>query len=154
MEKIVPQCEEINCLLDGKCLSGDIEEFNVPNLEILTINANAPIPRLDIELKMPGAERELASVNPNTPLKIRGSIRNNYGETVQAIWKFCGLPTNIPIPHIITTLKLTADAYKHVIDGEEKYYIDALNMICRINGKDYRACDRELLGIETVPDRL
>ena len=54
----------------------------------------------------------------------------------------------------MTTLKLTADAYKHVIDGEEKYYIDALNGIRRINGKDYRARERESLGIETPPDRL
>ena len=71
-------------------------------MEILTIDADARIPPLDVELKVRGEGREiLAAVGrtagkPNMQLEIRASIENNYGETVQASWKFRGLPTNVP----------------------------------------------------------
>ena len=120
----------------------------MPDLEIFTINANAPAPPLDVELKVRGDVREMlaaygrAAGKLNT-LEIQASIENNYGEMVQASWKCRGLPTNIPT----TTLRLRADIYEHIIDGEEKYYIDVLENIRRIWGKDQLAARREILGI-------
>ena len=149
MANIVPQCKEIDVFLDGNSLHGDIEEFNVPDLEILTIDANARCPLLNFELKVQGDGLEIlkavgkAAGKPNLQLEIRASIKHNYGETVPASWKCRGLPTNIPT----TTLRLRADIYEHIIDGEEKYYIDVLENIRRIWGKDQLAARREILGI-------
>ena len=89
MANIVPQCEEIEVLLDGNSLDGDIEveEFNVPDLEILRANANALCPRLNFELKVQSDGREmLAAVGKAAgkpmQLEIRASIKGNYGESV------------------------------------------------------------------------
>ena len=59
MANIVSQCGSFNCYLDGKILLGDIEEVNVPDLEILTINADALIGPLNVELKVRGDGREI-----------------------------------------------------------------------------------------------
>ena len=142
MANIVPQCRQINCNLDGKILHGDIEEFNVPDLEILKIDANARCPLLNFEMKVRGYEEILAAVGKAAgkpmQLEIWASIENNYGETGQASWKCRGIPIeNIPTtPMPTTTLKLNAVFYEHIINGEEKYYIDILNDIRRIDGKD------------------
>ena len=141
MANIVPQYRQINCNLDGKILYEKIEEFNVPDLK----DANA-CPLLNFELKVRGYEEILAAVgkaagkaagNP-MQLEIWASIENNYGETGQASWKCRGIPIeDIPTtPMPTTTLKLNAVFYEHIINGEEKYYIDILNDIRRIDGKD------------------
>ena len=156
MANIVPQCKEIEVLLDGNSLRGDIEEFNVPDLEILTIDANARIPPLDVELKVQGDGLEIlkavgkAAGKPNLQLEIRASIKHNYGETVPASWKCRGLPMNIPTPFMppTMTLKLNAHVYEHIIDGEEKYYIDILKGIRRVDGVDHRKKSRELIGLD------
>ena len=154
MANIVPQCRQINCNLDGKILHGDIEEFNVPDLEILKIDADARIPPLDVELKVRGYEEILAAVGKAAgkpmELEIRASIENNYGETGQASWKCRGKSMNIPTPFMpttTTTLKLNAHFYEHIIDGEEKYYIDILKYIRRVDGVDQLEAIREGLGI-------
>ena len=150
MANIVPQCKEIEVLLDGNSLRGDIEEFNVPDLEILKIGANACCPPLNFELKVRGEWREiLAAVGkPNLQLEIRASIKDNYGEMVPASWKCRGRPMNIPTPSMSTTLKLNAHFYEHIIDGEEKYYIDILKQIRRVDGVDHRKKSRELIGLD------
>ena len=167
MANIVPQCRQINCYLDGKILHGDIEEFNVPDLEILKIDANA-CSLLNFELKVQGDGLEIlkavgkAAGKPNLQLEIRASIKHNYGETVPASWKCRGLPMNIPTPFMPptmtlnlnapfippTTLKLNAHVYEHIIDGEEKYYIDILKGIRRVDGVDHRKKSRELIGLD------
>ena len=168
MANIVPQCKEIDVFLDGNSLHGDIEEFNVPDLEILTIDANARCPLLNFELKVQGDGLEIlkavgkAAGKPNLQLEIRASIKHNYGETVPASWKCRGLPMNIPTPFMpptmtlklnapfipTTTLKLNAHVYEHIIDGEEKYYIDILKGIRRVDGVDHRKKSRELIGLD------
>ena len=142
--------------LDGNNLHGDIEEFNVPDLEILTIDANARCPLLNFELKVQGDGLEIlkavgkAAGKPNLQLEIRASIKHNYGETVPASWKCRGLPMNIPTPFMppIMTLKLNAHVYEHIIDGEEKYYIDILKGSRRVDGVDHRKKSRKLIGLD------
>ena len=155
MANIVPQCRQINCNLDGKILHGDIEEFNVPDLEILKIDANARCPLLNFELKVRGYEEILAAVGKAAgkpmQLEIRASIENNYGETGQASWKCCGKSMDIPTPFMpttTTTLKLNAHFYEHIINGEEIFYIDILKYIKRIDGVDHRKKERELMGLD------
>ena len=149
MINIVPQCKEIQVFLDGNILHGDIEGAYVPDLEILTIDANARIPPLDVELKVRDEWREiLAAVGrtvgkPNLRLEIRASINDNYGETVSASWKCRGRPMNIPTLSMSTTLKLNGDFYEHIIDGEEKYYIDIWKNIRRVDGVDQLKAIRE-----------
>ena len=139
-------------LLDGNSLHGDIEEINVPDLEILTIDANArPLP--DVELKVGSGWHEiLAAVGKAAgkpmQLEVRASIENNYGETGQASWKCRGKSRDIPTPMPTTTLKLMAHFYEHIIDGEEKYYIDILKGIRRVDGVDHRKKQRELIGLD------
>ena len=146
MANIVPQCETISCRLDGNILLGDIEEVNVPDLEIFTINPNAHFPALNVELKVRGAWREMFAAvgrgagKPHTQLEIQASIRNDYGMMAQASWKCRGLLLNMPTPPMpVTALRLNAHVYEHIIDGKEKYYIDILKYIRRINGKDQLA---------------
>ena len=120
----------------------------MPDLEILTIDANARIPPLDVELKVRGEWREiLAAVGKAAgkpmQLEIRASIENNYGETGLASWKCRGKSMNIPTPFMPTTLKLNADFYEHIIDGEEKYYIDIWKYIRRVDGVDQWQAIRE-----------
>ena len=155
MANIVPQCKSLSCCIDGKILHGDIEEFNVPDLEILKIDADARIPPLDVELKVRGYEEILAAVGKAAgkpmELEIRASIENNYGETGQASWKCRGKSMNIPTPFMpttTTTLKLNAHFYEHIINGEEIFYIDILKYIKRIDGVDHRKKDRELMGLD------
>ena len=80
-------------------------------------------------------------------LEIRALLKNNYGGTVPASWIFRGRTMNIPLPMPTTTLIFDAVFYKHIIDGEEKYYIDILKTIRRIDGMDQLAAIREALGI-------
>ena len=154
MANIVPQCNQLLCYIDGKILHGDIEEFNVPDLEILKIDADARIPPLDVELKVRGYEEILAAVGKAAgkpmQLEIQASIENNYGETVPASWKCHGKSMDIPTPFMpTTTLKLNgAHFYEHIIDGEEKYYIDILKQIRRVDGVDHRKKSRELIGLD------
>ena len=168
MANIVPQCNQLLCYIDGKILHENIEEFNLPDLEILAIDADARILPLDVELKVRGEGREIlaavgrAAGKPNLQLEIRASIKHNYGETVPASWKCRGLPMNIPTPFMpptmtlnlnapfipTTTLKLNAHVYEHIIDGEEKYYIDILKGIRRVDGVDHRKKSRELIGLD------
>ena len=151
MANIVPQCNRIECYIDGKILYEKIEEFNVPDLEIFTIDANARCPLLNFELKVRGDGHEILEAvgKPNLQLEIRASIKHNYRETVPASWKCRGLPMNIPTPFMPpTTLKLNAHFYEHIIDGEEKYYIDILKDIRRVDGVDHRKKYRELIGLD------
>ena len=143
MVNIVPQCETISCYLDGKILLGKIEEVYVPNLEILTINPNARTPALEVELKVLDDGREIleavgrAGAKP-MQLEVRASIKNNYGEMVQASWKCRGKPVG-DISQLLfmpTTFSLNAVFYEYIIDDEEKYYIDIFNGIQRIDGVD------------------
>ena len=158
MANIVPQCEEIEVLLEGNSLDGDIEveEFNVPDLEILRANANALCPRLNFELKVQSDGREmLAAVGKAAgkpmQLEIRASIKGNYGESVPASWKCRGVLKKIPQPFMPRTGKIEPNVwftptqtlefngacfYEHIINGEEKYYIDALKGIRRVDGVD------------------
>ena len=159
MANIVPQCEEIEVLLDGNSLDGDIEveEFNVPDLEILRTNANALCPPLNFELKVQSDGREMlaavgnAAGKPNLQLEIRASIKGNYGESVPASWKCRGVLEKMPQPFMPRTMKIEPNVwftptqtlelngarfYEHIINGEEKYYIDALKGIRRVDGVD------------------
>ena len=156
MANIVPQCNRIECYIDGKILYEKIEEFNVPDLEILTIDANARCPLLNFELKVRGDGHEILeavgkAAGKPMQLEIRASIENNYGETGQASWKCRGKSMNIPTPFMpttTTTLKLNAHFYEHIINGEEIFYIDILKYIKRIDGVDHRKKDRELMGLD------
>lgn len=147
MVNIARQYNIRSCFIDGKFLSEDIEAFNVPDLEILTFNANADIPPLNFELTLRGEWREmLAAVGKAAGkpmrLEVRASIENNYGKSVYASWKCRGRSMNIPTP-FMPTLKLNADFYEHIIDGEEKYYIDIWKTIRRVDGVDQLKAIRE-----------
>ena len=81
-------------------------------------------------------------------LEIRALLKNNYGGTVPASWIFRGRTMNIPLPMPTTTLTFKADFYEHIIDGEEKYYIDISKCIRRVDGIDPLQSIREILRLE------
>ena len=135
-------------------VSPELGVEEVPDLEILTIDANARCPLLNFELKVRGDGHEIleavgkAAGKPNLQLEIRASIKDNYGETVPASWKCRGRSRDIPTTFMpTTTLKLSAHFYEHIINDEEIYHIDRLNDIRRIYGVDQLEAVREALGI-------
>ena len=140
------QCGKASCYLDGKVLLGDIEEINLPDIDPETVR---PYETIDVELK--GRDIQSVPKKPKAQLEIRLPIKDD----VQAIWRFWGrLTCKQDTLTLATTLKVEAVVYKHTINGEEKHYIDAADYVCRINGEDLWAKDREMLGIETPSDRL
>ena len=136
MVNLVLLCKEIHCYLDGKILHVDIKEVNVPDLENLTNSAplNVELKAQRIDLQSAGAFGRLMG-SRNTRWEFRGSLEYE-GETVLACWKFRGMPLNVPTIFRPIILKFNADFYEHIIDGEEKYYIDILKNIRRIDGVD------------------
>ena len=148
MANIVPECKNLSCFIDGNVLGGEIEVCDVPDLEIFRINPNARMDPLNVELQVWGDGREiLAAIGKAAGkpmcLEIRALIKNNYGGTVPASWKFRGKPMNIPQPIPTTTLTFNAVFYEHIIDGEEKYYIDIFKYIRRVDGIDQLQSIRE-----------
>lgn len=83
----------------------------------------------------------------NTQLKIQASINDNYGALVQASWTFHGLQINVPAWLMPAEVSFNAHFYEHIIDGQEKYYIDIFKHIRRIDGVDQLADVRAALGI-------
>ena len=155
MANIVPQCKNLSCYIDGKILFEKIEMFNVPDLELLLIDANVDTPNLDVSLKIRGDKREILNAlrrplgNRRLELEIRAAVENNYGESVNAKWKCVG--TIGDVSEMLTgTISLNLDdvhVYEHIIDGEEKYYIDIPQYIRRVDGVDQLAAIRKALGI-------
>ena len=154
MPNIVPRCETINCYLDGKWLSGDIEVFDPPEIDPATENVRVRggiIYTIDVELR--GRDIQSAARQPKAELEIRAALTNYYGEKVWAIWKCRGLLTRQQDTlTLATTLKVEADFYEHTINGEEKIHIDIMKFICQIDGDDLLAGIRETLGIPDTPD--
>ena len=146
MVNIVSECRDIHVYFNGTRVCGNIIAVNVPDVE-----RNEK--RLDVELKWRSIQPDALNVVAktfgvrNTQLKIQASIEDNYGALVQASWTFRGLPRNIPTSLMPATLNFNAHFYEHIIDGQEKYYIDIFEGIYTIDGVDQNAAVREVLGM-------
>ena len=155
MANIVPQCKSLSCYIDGKFLFVEkIEEFNVPDLELLLVDANVDTPDLDVSLEIRGDKREILNAlhrppgNRRLELEIRAAVENDYGESVNAKWKCVGTIGDVSEMRMGTIgLNLDVHVYEHIIDGEEKYYIDIQKYIRRVDGVDQLEAIREGLGI-------
>ena len=75
-------------------------------------------------------------------------VENDYGESVNAKWKCVGTIGDVS-EMLMGTIGLNLDVhvYEHIIDGEEKYYIDIQKYIRRVDGVDQLEAIREGLGI-------
>ena len=124
----------------------------MPDLEIFRITPNARQGLLNVELQVWGDRREIlaavckAAGKPMC-LEIRAFIKNNYGRTVPASWKFLMVSKGCMF-HCrcaTTTLTFNADFYEHIIASEEKYYIDIFKYVRRVDGNDQLQTIREVL---------
>ena len=170
MANIVQQVKQINAFLNGAILFGNIEEINVPDLELQTeevspntdgiIDVETGLAKLDVELKVRGIHAEVASAfgsdagNPTTRLEVRAALENYAGETVRADWTFVGLAkmyTTDPLQGrselAMTTLTINCNFYEHIIDGVEQHHIDILNDIRRSGGVDRLAAIRAAIEV-------
>ena len=142
MANIALQCKDIHVYFDGTLVFGNIEAVNVPDVERCE-------KKLDVQLKVRGECPEIGPVGKmKKECEIRGALENDYGEIVQASWKFRLGLMHVPKRFFDTTVfEFNANIYEHVVNGEEKYYIDILNDIRRIDGKDRLTAIREAIGI-------
>ena len=170
MGNIVQQVKQINTFLNGSILFGNIEEINVPDIELLTeevrpntdgiVDVETGLQKMDVELKVRGIHSEVAQAfgsnagNPNTRLEVRAALENYAAETVQASWNFVGLakmyatdPLQGRSELAMTTLTINCNFYEHIIDGVEQHYIDILNDIRRIGGVDRLAAIRAAIEV-------
>jgi phage tail tube protein FII len=141
---IVEQLKEFHVYLKGSILLGNIEEINVLHHEQKN--------KIDVELKVRGIHPDVNSklVNLNKPLdlKVRGTLENDQGETVQARWSFVGKVLQPPFKLCgMTTCTINVRFREHYIDDEEQYYIDFFKDIHRIDGVDRLAATRAAIGI-------
>ena len=140
---IVEQLKEFHVYLKGSILLGNIEEINVLH--------NEQKNKIDVELKVRGIHPDVNSklVNLNKPLdlKVRGTLENDQGETVQARWSFVGKVLKSGFESGMTTCTINVCFCEHHIDDEEQWYIDILKYIHRIGGVDRLAAIRAAIGI-------
>lgn len=170
MANIVQQVKQINAFLNGDILFGNIEEINVPDLELLTeevqpntdgvLDVETGLSKMDVELKVRGMHPEVASAfgseagEANTRLEVRAALENYQAETIQGSWNFVGLakmyatdPLQGKSELAMTTLTINCNFYEHFLDGAEQHYIDILNDIRRIGGVDRLADIRAAIEI-------
>ena len=170
MGNIVQQVKQINAFLNGAILFGNIDEVNVPDLELATeevrpntdgiVDIEMGLQKLDVELKVRGIQPEVQRAfgsdagNPTTRLEVRAALENNAAETIQASWNFVGLAKMLTTDPLqgrselaMTTLTINCNFYEHIFDGEELHYIDILNDIRRIDGVDRLAAIRAAIEV-------
>ena len=170
MANIVQQVKQINAFLNGDILFGNIEEVNVPDLELTTeevkpntdgtVDVETGLAKMDVELKVRGIHPEVQAAfgseagNPNTRLEVRAALENYQAETVSAHWNFVGLAKMLATDPIqgqselaMTTITINCNFYEHILDGEEQHYIDILNDIRRIGGVDRLTAIRAAIEI-------
>ena len=167
---IIQQCKQIHCILNGVSLFGEIDEINVPDLELLTeevrpnvdgtLDVEMGLAKMDVELKARGIQTELAQAfgseagNPTTRLEVIAALESYQAEVVPAKWNFVGLakmhatdPLQGRSELPMVTLTINVNFYEHFIDGEEQHYIDVLNDIRRIGGVDRLEAIRNAIEI-------
>ena len=167
---IVQQAKQIHVILNGVSLFGEVDEINVPDLELLTeevrpntdgtIDVEMGLAKLDVELKARGIQTELAKAfgsdagNPTTRLEVRAALESYQADAIPATWNFVGLakihatdPLQGRSELPMTTLTINANFYEHHIDGEEMWYIDVLNDIRRVDGVDRLEAIRNAIEI-------
>lgn len=170
MSNIVQQVKQINAFLNGAILFGNIEEINVPDLELLTeevrpntdgiVDVETGLAKMDVELKVRGIQPDVQKAfgsdagEPNTRLEVRAALENYQAEVVQASWNFVGLAKMLSTDPLqgqselaMTTITINCNFYEHFVDGEEQHYIDILNDIRRIGGVDRLADIRAAIEI-------
>ena len=147
MPNIVPRCETINCYLDGRWLSEDIEVFDPPEIDPATEGVRVQGGIIDtIPIVLKGRDIQSPARQPKAQLQIRAALTNYREEKVWASWKCRGLLTcQRDTLTLATTLKVEADFYEHTINNEEKIHIDIMEFICRIDGDDLLAEIRKML---------
>ena len=156
---IVQQCKQIHAILNGVSLFGEIDEINVPDLELETeevrpntdgtIDVETGLAKMDVELKARGIQTEIAQAfgggTPTTRLEVIAALEDydGAGTARPAKWIFVGLAKGYSTDPLqgrselpMTTLTINVNFYEHYIDGAEQHYIDILNDIRRIGGVD------------------
>lgn len=140
---IVKQLKECHVFLNDSILLVDIKEINVPNLEQTT--------KINVELKVRGDVKSVINplANPKLlELKVKGTLENDQGETVQVRWSFVGKTLQVPNEFgEMRTFTINVHSCEHHIDGEEQYFIDIPKHIHRIDGVDRLAAIRDAIGI-------
>ena len=158
MANIARQYKIRSCSIDGQFLFGNIEAFNVPDLELLLTDPNVNTPDLDVSLEIRGDRDEILNAlrrplgNRLLELEIGADAENDYGKNVYAKWKCVGTIDGRAREDMLRgTISIDLDVYvyEHIIDNEEKYYIDNRPeyQIRRVDGVDQLEEMRKMLGI-------
>ena len=169
MANIVQQVKALNAFLNGAILFGNIEEINVPDLELNTedvqpgtdgmVQVETGLALMDVELAVRGIHADVAAAfgsggEPTTRLEVRAALENVQGDTVSATWVFTGLAKMYSVDPLqgrseLAQSRLTINCYfyEHVIDGVTIHSIDVMNDVRMINGVDRLASIRDAIGI-------
>lgn len=154
--------------VDGRGQAGSIDELTLPTLELNTEEHRAGGLDVPVEIDLGMALIELSMVlssydyenfsafgalNAGVPLTVRGAIQRQ-GEAPQGvIIRMVGSAKTIDRGNwsagskATKTVTFTLTKYQEVINGVEAVFIDAENMIRRINGVDQLAGQRLVLGL-------
>ena len=130
----------------------------MPDLELLLTDPNVNTPDLDVSLEIRGDRDEILNAlrrplgNRLLELEIGADAENDYGENVYAKWKCVGTINGHAREDMLRgTISIDLDVYvyEHIIDNEEKYYIDNRPeyQIRRVDGVDQLEEMRKMLGI-------
>ena len=170
MSNVVQQAKALDVLLNGNILFGNIEEFNVPDLELQTeevrpgtdgiIDVETGLAKMDVELMVRGIHVDVASAfggtgEPNTRIEARVALENVNVEGAKNLTYTCvglakmysedSLQGRGELPK--STLTMNCYYFKKVQDGVTVHEIDVMNDIRMTNGVDRLAAIRAAIGI-------
>ena len=168
MANIAHQFKALNAYVDGQSYLGRVDEFEPVNLQIETegfraggMDVEVPLDtgmeQMEINLKLRGVHRQtleqFGKATSDTRIEVRGALEDYDGNVTQISYNMVGMITELPTDAIqgrgevpMTTITMGLNFYEIKVDGDEVIYIDALNMVRRINGVDRLADIRTAIG--------
>lgn len=158
MANIVQQFKALNAYVDGVSYLGRVSAFSPAQLAIETepyrsggMDVGVPLDtgmkEMEVSLKLNGVHRQVyeqfGKATSDTRIEVRGALEDYDGLVTQVIWNMVGMIKTLPTEALqgqgevpAMTIMMGLNFYEIKFDGDEVVYIDAINMIRRINGED------------------
>ncbi len=169
MNAAAQMLKNFNLYVDGRGYAGNVDEVQLPSLNIVEEDfraggMDAPIAvdmgmeKLEATFKVSKFDKNLitkwgVSVGGQVPLVLRGALESLDGTVQAVVVKLQGrihsleMDTVTPGSKAGMTFKLAAYAYSYTQDGETLIDIDVRNMKRTINGVDRLAAQRKAIGL-------
>ena len=136
---------------------GTVEEIELPDLEFGSVETGAGMKREQVvpvleamkaRIKVSGDNHAMVKlfakqVTENGIVFVRNDTTTARHDSLDVTLKGNGKVLKAPIPGVgekmETEIEMNIDVYVYMINGQKYYEIDALNMVCVIDGKDLMA---------------